>query len=410
MDAVGFLTSPLVDLPKTRHGDYSTFIDRLLNDYSAQIQRIVAGRFIDQVITNELRRVVPLCAAVRQTIALLVRGDRAAAYNCLDVALQALGPHLRALMPSGDMSKFVDPIYRFRTASSTPYQKGDLFHIPFYLRHIVGPMRYSVAGLPSLYLGGSTHVCWRELGEPNLATVAVSRFHAIENTNLRILNFGHRLPVLGAYVATTPQDFIAPASIGSPTIAAHVACWPLIAACSIRVPDRAAPERPEYLLPQLMLEWITRTHRFHGIRYFSTHYSEYPDDPKTYMNYVIPARITPSVGYCTELCQLFELTDPVSWDQARMAPTTGAKRPIYKTRTVVDATLEADFGRTEDGLLSMPVGRLAETPDYLRARIRASVQARAYKIWESENYTHGRDVRHWFQAKGALGIPQDFQV
>lgn len=409
MDAVDFLDSDIADLPKTRVGDYPAFMDRVLDDYQTQIERIERRSFIDQAVSNESQRVAQLSTAIRRVITLLVGGDSASAYNQLDAALRALGPHLGALMPSGDMSRVINPIYRFRTAGPADFTRGELFHIPFYLRHIVGPMRYSVAGLPSLYLGGSTQVCWRELGEPDLATIAVSRFQAIENTNLRVLNFGHRLPLLAAYVATEPQNFGGPTHAAAFVIA-QVACWPLIAACSVRVPNRTVPDRPEYLVPQLVLEWITRTHQFHGIRYFSTHYAEYPDDPKTYMNYVFPARTEPAVGYCSELCELFELTEPVTWVQARSAPVAGLRRPQYKTRNVLDAALEAEFGRAEDGLLGMPVGSLTSVPDELRASIRSSVQTRAYGNWEGENRLHGRDWAHWFGAKAALGIPEDFIV
>ncbi|HEY7326643.1 MAG TPA: DUF2934 domain-containing protein [Gemmataceae bacterium] len=409
MDAVDFLNSDIVDLPKTRVGDYPSFMNRLLDDYEAQIRRVITRTFIDHTISNELRRVVPLSADIRNVIRLAVGGDRVAAYNLLDTALRNLGPHLRALMPSGDMSKVINPLYRFRNAGSKPFSRGGLFHIPFYLRHLVGPMRYSVAGLPSLYLGGSTHVCWRELGCPDLESVAISRFHAIDNTKLRVLNFGHRLPVLAAYVANVPNDFSGPTN-ATTMIAAHVACWPLVAACSIRVPNRSAPERPEYFVPQLVLEWITKTHQFHGIRYFSTHYTEYPDDPKTYMNYVFPARTSPTVGYCPELCELFELTEPVLWAQAKAAPPVTVQRPQYKTRGVLDAALEAEFGCAEDGLLGMPVGRLVSIPEQLRLDIRSSVQARAYASWESDNCVHGRDWAHWFQAKVTLRIPEDFII
>ena len=408
MDAVEFLDSDIVDLPKTRVGDYPAFMDRLLNDYRTQIQRVVNRRFIDRSITNELRRVDPLSTAIREVITLAIGGNRISAYNRLDVALRKLGAHLRALMPTGDMSRFINPIYRFRTAGPTPYPKGGLFHIPFYRRHIVGPMRYSIAGLPSLYLGGSTHVCWRELGEPDLATVAVSRFHAIENTNLRVLNFGHRLPVLAAYVANVPQDFTSPTN-AAVMVAAQVACWPLIAACSIRVPDRTVPDRPEYLVPQLMLEWITRTHQFHGIRYFSTHYAEYPDDPKTYMNYVFPARTNPAVGYCPELCELFELTDPLSWAQAKAAPIAGVQRPGYKTRGVPDAALEAEFGGGRWAVGHASLAACERPKSVAGGDPLVSGDAGLRDLAERESPARSRSV-HWFQAKAALGIPEDMIV
>ena len=141
-------------------------------------------------------------------------------------------------------------------------------------------------------------------------------------------------------------------------VASNVACWPLIAACSIRVPDRKVPERPEYLVPQLVLEWITKTHAFHGVRYFSTHYPDYPDDPKTYMNYVFPVRTKVNKGYCAELCSLFELTEPVTWADAKAAPAKGITRPCYKFDKKLHDGLEAEFGRAEDGMLGMPEGKV----------------------------------------------------
>jgi hypothetical protein len=407
MDAVDFLDSDAADLPKTRVGDYPTFVDQLFDDYRSHLERIAPRTFIDRAVKQEIPRVVALSTAIRQVIASLTASDRLTAYNQLDITLQGLGAHLQALMPSGDMSRFLDPLYRFRIVRNAPYTSGELFHIPFYLRRIVGPMRYSVAGLPCLYLGGSTQVCWRELGEPDLATVSVSRFHAVQNTNLRVLNFGHRLPLLAAYVASEPQDFTGPTTAGA-VIKAQVACWPLIAACSVRVPDRNSPERPEYLLPQLVLEWITRTHKFHGIRYFSTHYTEYPDDPKTYMNYVFPARTTPPVGYCSDLCGLFELTNPVSWAQAKSTPSRAIPRPRYKTRMVIDTSLEAEFGRAEDGLLTIPVHPLTSVPAELLESIRRSVQTRAFSKWDG--HSHGDDWKHWFDAKRELGIPDDVLI
>ncbi len=409
MDAVDFLNSDEADLPKTRVGDFPAYLDRILTEFRWLMSQVTPRAFIDQLILNEIPWVEQVSDAMREVVRLGDAGDRAAAYTRLDAALQQLGPRFRVLMPQGDMSHVINPMYRFRFAGAAPYLPGGLFHIPFQSVHLVRQMRYSVAGLPSLYLGGSTEVCWRELGRPDLATVAVSRFHARPGTGLRVLNFGRRLPLLAAWVHTCPNEFLGPTN-SSAVIAAQVACWPLMAACSIRVPDQSRPERPEYFVPQLVLEWITRTHAFHGIRYFSTHYEEYPDDPKTYMNYVFPASTRPALGYCGQLCGLFELTDPVSWDQAQAAAVAGVPRPRYKIREIPDAALEAEYGRAEDGLLGMPTRALAEVPEYMRAELRAAVELRAYMIWESQRRQHGRDREHWFQAKRELGIPEDFYL
>lgn len=359
MDAIDFLNSDEGDLPKTRIGSYPNFLKEILDAYRFKLSRVSPITFVDKVVAAELKRVEENSAAVRDVISLCVRGKRSEAYSRLDNALHSLGAHLHALMPKADMSQFINPMYRFRSAGTSRFLPGDLFHIPFELRDKVKEMRYSVAKLPCLYLGGSTQVCWKELGEPDLASISVSRFQAAKNSNLRILNFGHRLPLFAAWIASQPNDFSGPEKSGPAIVAANVACWPWLAACSVRVPDRLATERPEYLAPQLVLEWITKTHEFDGIRYFSTHYSDYPDDPKTYMNYVFPAKSTSgTTGYCPELCSKFELTEPCSWAHAKAIISSGARRPRYKKRGDPELALEAEFGGAEDGLLSLPVSKL----------------------------------------------------
>ncbi len=182
MDAIDLLNSDEADLPKTRDCDFPSFIDRVLIEYRMHMQRVVNRRFIDWVVTREIPLVDRLSDAIRDVVSRAVAGDRTGAYNRLDQALIAQGPHLRALMPTGDMSTEINPMYRFRMNPPAPCGKGHLFHIPFEARHKVREQRYSVAGLPSLYLGGSTHLCWRELGEPDKASIAVARFHAVPTT------------------------------------------------------------------------------------------------------------------------------------------------------------------------------------------------------------------------------------
>jgi hypothetical protein len=356
MDAVEFLAGTVADLPKTRSETYQSLMDRLFCEYQAEIRRISTTHSLEAAICRQVSKIEPLSDALREVIALLVADDRDAAYSRLDAALSAMRAHLSMLMPRGDTSRLLDPMYRFRTDPPNPCSKGDVFHIPFEYRNKVKPMRYSVAGLPSLYLGGSTHVCQRELGQ-DLNTIAVSRFHAVQDSGLRVMNFGFRPRMLGSYVKGMPHLFEGDTD-ETMMILGNVACWPLIAACSVRVPDRNAPDRPEYLVPQLVLEWVANTHDFHGIRYFSTHYSEYPENPKTYMNYVFPSRSIAASGYCADLCRFFELTDPISWAEAKAANSARVGRPLYKMRGVLDADLEAEFGRAEDGLLGLPVGSL----------------------------------------------------
>ncbi len=354
MHPIDFLNDDLVDLPQTHGGDYPQFISDLFSRYVNHVASVERQSLLGSLIANRRQVIENTCSSLLETLRLALSGDHDAAYNHLDVTLATLGAHFNALCPAGDMSQFIDPMYRFRVSNQPTLQRKDIFHIPFELPNRIGSMRYSVAGKPCLYLGGSTHVCWRELGEPVLDSVLVSRFRVVPATNLRILNFGHRLPLLAALVATEPNRF----NSNTPEMAvvlASVTCWPLVAICSIRVPDRSIEARPEYLISQLVLEWVMRTKSFHGVRYFSTHYVEYPDNPKTYMNYAFPARTSAATGYCSELTQLFELTEPKQWYSAKALPPAIAARPIYKRREQILLDLEGEYGRVEDGMFGLPV-------------------------------------------------------
>src|SRR5262249_24504175 len=157
-------------------------------------------------------------------------------------------------------------------------------HIPFHLRHIVGSQRYSVPGLPCLYVGGSTLVCWRELGgtgDPTPADVYISRFKACDKAHLNVVNLGHRPALMAAYIANIQHLFTTPTA-DCAYVTAYATCWPLMAVCSIRR-RQEGPFAPEYMIPKLVLQWITSTKQFDGIRYFSTRIDTFYDDPKTAM-------------------------------------------------------------------------------------------------------------------------------
>lgn len=54
--------------------------------------------------------------------------------------------------------------------------RNDLFHVPFSHRERVSSQRFSVSGVPCLYLGSSTYLCWEELGRPEFGSMYVSYF------------------------------------------------------------------------------------------------------------------------------------------------------------------------------------------------------------------------------------------
>ena len=63
------------------------------------------------------------------------------------------------------------PMYKCRENSKLfHFSKDEMFHIPYEKRNLVGNQRFSLSGLPCLYLGGSSYICWEELGRKDLSS------------------------------------------------------------------------------------------------------------------------------------------------------------------------------------------------------------------------------------------------
>ncbi|WP_293880615.1 MULTISPECIES: hypothetical protein [unclassified Sphingobacterium] len=63
-------------------------------------------------------------------------------------------------------------LFRLRVINQNyPLSKEDLFHIPFDKRSLVSTQRFSISGLPSLYLANSIYVAWEEMKRPSMNEV-----------------------------------------------------------------------------------------------------------------------------------------------------------------------------------------------------------------------------------------------
>ncbi|MFH4351795.1 hypothetical protein WAJ70_22165, partial [Acinetobacter baumannii] len=53
-------------------------------------------------------------------------------------------------------------------------------------------------------------------------------------------------------------------------VISYLIIWPLMAACSVRVKNTTNTFKPEYIIPQLLLQFIRYDEFFDGVSYFST--------------------------------------------------------------------------------------------------------------------------------------------
>lgn len=228
------------------------------------------------------------------------------------------------------------PYYRMRVGSNIAYSKNDIFHLPFSKRAKVNNQRYSIGGLPCLYLSNSVYVCWKELDEPKISDTQISRFEQVD-PGLRILDLDTtpnslQIQLKDFYLAFT--DIHEPAHLTYLGLAiGTLVSWPLLIACSLQVREPSEPFKQEYIIPQLLLQWVMRQPDVAGIRYFSNKATVFPSKLFTkYSNYVFPPKSLAG-DYCDSIRSWFKLTKPAVTGSL---PLSGLTRDVLTEKTRPD--------------------------------------------------------------------------
>ena len=233
--------------------------------------------------------------------------------------------------------------YLFRARSTSMYHtlaRHEMFHIPFNKRYLVGNQRYSISGIPCLYLGQSTYICWEELGHPNPYTCNFIGVKTISEQ--KVLDM------------TIPQAFEG----------VNISIIPTILSC-ILYSRKDRVFKQEYILPQLIMQALLQKRKnIIGIKYHSTSlfYTDFPfvSDEKTlksdiekHNNYVFPA-LEEARGHkdrlSNHLVKIFHTTLAFSiWQQQLVTskaytPVSGVSNGLDNTINYIDHSI---FGQLE---------------------------------------------------------------
>lgn len=157
-------------------------------------------------------------------------------------------------------------LYRIRNSSSVLLHRSELFHAPEQARFTVHSCRYSIAGYPSLYLSTSLKLSSMEAcsSADKKETAYCSEFimqrpAGANNERIRVID-----------LAIKPQDFIEGNTVGEGRVLRRVShklndsefrekylyWYPIIAACSYIRQSSGDVFQPEYIIPQLLMQWV----------------------------------------------------------------------------------------------------------------------------------------------------------
>lgn len=236
-----------------------------------------------------------------KTVDTYYKGESSKAYEILKKALNE--SNITGYLDKENELSSGSSMFRIRKCTDNyPLTKEELFHIPFQHRSRVNTQRYSIPGLPSLYLANSIYVAWEELKRPGFNEIHATRL--VNNHPLTLLD-------LTSDIFARNGDLVDNVSHGWHLLY-KVMVWPLIAACSIKVQNRNDPFKPEYIIPQLLLQWVNKSAVF-GIKYSSTHVDMNKSIHEgRFYNIVIPVRtFDKEIGQCGELKNAFRSTQVI---------------------------------------------------------------------------------------------------
>jgi hypothetical protein len=348
MDFWEFLGRTELQLPLTRDNeDFQGFVESKLDAYLTLLSELTTLPDYLSTVSKHLAMSAEFCSALKQTVRFALEGEPSNAYKCFSESLSSELPLLKELEGVLDASNPVI-LYRVRRETAVPMSREELFHVPFEERHKIATNRYSIPGLPCLYLAGSLYTCWCEMGHPPMHELQVAGLWLRTAKPLKVINFSDRPKRILRWL--TPTAFAAQARVQR-YAASYVLLWPLIAICSIIAKHGKGHFKPEYLVPQLLLQWVRTNRDFDGICYFSMHVPSVVSLPALpACNIVLPVRSIKAEGRCSYLRSLFKMTEPTSWQLLRAIRGAPGNPPFFDIEFVEGITEpyhDTEFGEVE---------------------------------------------------------------
>ncbi|WP_317852949.1 hypothetical protein [Bacillus wiedmannii] len=319
---------PIIDLykqvgklPLTREND--DFIEYLEDCFSTYISGLegICSATLERVITNkDLELVKDLCNGIINSLKEYYKGFPSKAFKEFHRVLinnVSIPNHFNDIKTLQNFDN--EFLYKMRGGTDYVFTSEEMFHIPLELRGIVSTNRYSIPGLPCIYLGSSPLTCWEELNKPDLNTVQTSVFKSddisyIDLSTPPVVFIDKIIKKFHDYGTIMKKRLFADRLNESNEVISYLIIWPLMAACSVRVKNTTDTFKPEYIIPQLLLQFIRYDGFFDGVSYFSTKVDNYSAaTAELYKNFAFPVQDGATKGLCPKLQSKFDVSDAVPW-------------------------------------------------------------------------------------------------
>ncbi len=277
------------ELPRNiiRDCDYEKDLNDTLDKYFEFVSKQI-GKQTDCI--SKIKRNIDL---IKESIRTYYEGKIAVSYKCIKSVLEEYvdSPYIVATLNEnyafrGNAPKTIRPsVYK-----SAQYDSGyeamrnhplsffkariaaeeinikDMLHIPLDKRGLIATQRFSIAGLPCLYLSTTSFGTWLELGTPEFDVFQVSAFQI--PMDLKVLNL-----CISQWMINGASSFIG-RDDEKEAVFNFLEIFPLIIATSYHVSERNRNFKSEYIISQLVMQ-VCNDLGIDGVAYLSKRTKDY---------------------------------------------------------------------------------------------------------------------------------------
>lgn len=216
-----------------------------------------------------------------------------------------------------EMNTYSLSFFRARIGNSA-FEKKDMLHIPFCNRELVSTQRFSIPGVPCLYLGTTSYVCWLEMDKPQDSIFNVSSF--IPPLDLKILNLVIDYRLVNKQLKVTIEINKDKKDYNINLLESMLEIFPLVYATSFTIKNKERRFKSEYIVSQLIMQCLSDLN-IHGIAYASKKVVDSVLAFPQCINLAIPMKINKKFKIQNEsdnyadMCQNILLTNPVNFSE-----------------------------------------------------------------------------------------------
>ncbi|MCU4970423.1 hypothetical protein OCD64_26105 [Bacillus toyonensis] len=265
------------NLPLTRENeDFIEYLKDCFNTYISGLENICSATLETVITKKDLIHAKNLCEGIIYSLQEYYKGFPSKASNGFYRVLKNNVSKPNHFNDIKTLQNFENEfLYKMRVGTDHVFTSKEMFHIPLELRGIVSTNRYSIPGLPCIYLGSSPLTCWEELNKPDLNMVQTSVFKSDDISYIDLSTppvvFIEKIIKKFDDFGTIMKERLFADRLNEPNeVISYLIIWPLMAACSVRVKNTTDTFKPEYIIPQLLLQFIRYNGFFDGVSYFST--------------------------------------------------------------------------------------------------------------------------------------------